>query len=323
MPDGVDRTEGVSSGVHQLASEPALEIVFVTIPAFPKIRRCLAIIWLAALCPVALIAVVWLLYELVPDGPIFQGFQGDALMTIIIASLVGAIGVVLLAAVWRAGAERDAIEEARRGLHAVPSSGMSTPVTLMLLEMGVGRPMLWPDRFRKCSWEQLEWQRTERGLPRLKTVVDESMRGAVEAIGRPSAPPEPVRIRPKVHVSYVLAAFLITLVLYPSSPESEVHKALFGLILCIVLVKLAGSLRPANWPVAGPGSLQERGRRWTVEDSTMVISALPRKGSLRAWVVGPAGDMSLLFARPDHPDFVKLWQRWTYPQASPEVLRAG
>lgn len=75
---------------------------------------------------------------------------------------------------------------------------------------------------------------------------------------------------------------------------------------------------------AGPGWVDDRmGRRWTVEDSVLIIRALtPAKNSnYHAILLGPQGFITIPIARGRGPAFVNLWQRWT--TSEPRLELAG
>ena len=75
---------------------------------------------------------------------------------------------------------------------------------------------------------------------------------------------------------------------------------------------------------AGPGWVDDRtGRRWTVEDSVMIVQALSpaKKPNYQAIMLGPQGAVALPIGRGDGPEVIDLWQRWTTPE--PRVDLAG
>lgn len=67
---------------------------------------------------------------------------------------------------------------------------------------------------------------------------------------------------------------------------------------------------------AGPGWVDDRsGRRWTVEDSVMIIRAVShaKKARYQAILLGPKGAITIPVGRCDGTAFINLWQRWTTP----------
>ncbi len=69
-------------------------------------------------------------------------------------------------------------------------------------------------------------------------------------------------------------------------------------------------------PIAGMGVVIDgRGRRWTVDDSILLIE--PKEEEIVAGLYGPAGTLRMLFYKEGDEGFAALWQRWTHPHARP------
>jgi hypothetical protein len=74
--------------------------------------------------------------------------------------------------------------------------------------------------------------------------------------------------------------------------------------------------------VAGPGWIRQRdGSRWTVADSTAILFAALKNGTVVLRLIGPPGVRDLRFASAKDPDFCMLWERWT--TAEPRLELTG
>lgn len=75
---------------------------------------------------------------------------------------------------------------------------------------------------------------------------------------------------------------------------------------------------------AGPGFADDRnGRRWTVEDSVLIVRELaPSKKPLyQAVLLGPQGSIIIPIGRADGQAFINLWQRWTTPNPRLDLMQ--
>ena len=75
---------------------------------------------------------------------------------------------------------------------------------------------------------------------------------------------------------------------------------------------------------AGPGFANDRnGRRWTVEDSVLIVRELaPSKKPLyQAVLLGPQGSIIIPIGRANGQAFINLWQRWTTPNPRLDLMQ--
>ena len=75
---------------------------------------------------------------------------------------------------------------------------------------------------------------------------------------------------------------------------------------------------------AGPGFVDDRnGRRWTVEDSVLIVRELaPHKKPLyQAVLLGPQGSIFIPIGRANGQAFINLWQRWTTPNPRLDLMQ--
>ena len=75
---------------------------------------------------------------------------------------------------------------------------------------------------------------------------------------------------------------------------------------------------------AGPGFADDRnGRRWTVEDSVLIVRELaPHKKPLyQAVLLGPQGSIIIPIGRANGQAFINLWQRWTTPNPRLDLMQ--
>ncbi len=75
---------------------------------------------------------------------------------------------------------------------------------------------------------------------------------------------------------------------------------------------------------AGPGFADDRnGRRWTVEDSVLIVRELARhnKPLYQAVLLGPQGSISIPIGRAGGQAFINLWQRWTTPNPRLDLMQ--
>ena len=75
---------------------------------------------------------------------------------------------------------------------------------------------------------------------------------------------------------------------------------------------------------AGPGFVDDRnGRRWTVEDSVLIVRELaPHKKPLyQAVLLGPQGSIIIPIGRANGQAFINLWQRWTTPNPRLDLMQ--
>jgi hypothetical protein len=75
---------------------------------------------------------------------------------------------------------------------------------------------------------------------------------------------------------------------------------------------------------AGPGFADDRnGRRWTVEDSVLIVRELaPHKKPLyQAVLLGPQGSIIIPIGRAGGQAFINLWQRWTTPNPRLDLMQ--
>ena len=145
--------------------------------------------------------------------------------------------------------------------------------------------------------------------------------------------PEPVLASSKrkisnIVISLILAAAALSLAL------------LSGEMICftIGLIFLASGLLPlppvrrlvrqfrrdSKGLIAGPGfAVSSKGQIWNTEDSVAIIRAAQlrpsRFASVYLQLIGPAGCKQMSFGSISDPDFLCFWQRWTHPEARPEL----
>jgi hypothetical protein len=75
---------------------------------------------------------------------------------------------------------------------------------------------------------------------------------------------------------------------------------------------------------AGPGFVDDRnGRRWTVEDSVLIVRELAphNKPLYQAVLLGPQGSIIIPIGRAGGQAFINLWQRWTTPNPRLDLMQ--
>ncbi|MEE8458431.1 MAG: hypothetical protein V3S08_01085 [Phycisphaerales bacterium] len=195
---------------------------------------------------------------------------------------------------------------------------LATATVRLLVRVGVYRR--WG--LRSVPWKRFDGERTRRGIPTLKIVVDEALREQLAAIGLPDHLVEPERLDPGKTGAGQLAGTTV-LGLFAAWNLYRGHMVVGGasafLFLSSVLLNPAvlasmPIVGDGSRPVAGPGYLDFfGGRRLTVRDSVMIVTRGPRKWSVQVFLTGPAGALCWGYPRIDDPQFVRLWQRWGHP----------
>lgn len=223
------------------------------------------------------------------------------------------------------------------GARSLEPDALARSIREMLIDLNMDRQLVFSFA-RPFSWERFEAMRTRRGLPHLKIVVDESLRGVLSRLERPVHLLEPECITPQTERSVrTTVAFAILTVLAGAVTAVALLNGKLGLaamwgagtIALLVSVPVVRRMLPfigdEVFPVGGPGYVEltvAPGQRWTVEDSTLLVWARSAQGPVRVCLVGPAGRLALVFSRPDGPEFVRLWQRWAHPQPRLEFVES-
>ncbi len=88
-----------------------------------------------------------------------------------------------------------------------------------------------------------------------------------------------------------------------------------GLFFLIAALCIYLSRTPVRLAV-GSGTVEHRGRRWTVDDSVMLVTRAPWT-ALRVRIVGPEHTLVCNFRSVENKHFLALWQRWN--TASPKT----
>ncbi len=215
----------------------------------------------------------------------------------------------------------NAIRSARHFRHFAQidsTDDLATAVGRLLVSVGAYRR--W--RLLSVSWNRFDGERTQRGIPALKIVVDEALREPLAAIGLPDHLVEPERLGPgKTEAGQLAGTTVLGLFaawnLYRGHMVVGGASAFLFLSSALLTPALLASMPivgDGSRPVAGPGYVDLLGgRRLTVRDSVMIVTRGPRKRSVQMFLTGPDGQLAWIYRRLDDPQFVRLWQRWAHP----------
>lgn len=177
----------------------------------------------------------------------------------------------------------------------------------------------------------LQHRLTSEGWPMAITIVDKALRPKLEAIPvsgdlveAESADSRFAIVSKRFWISTILA--LVGTVLYSGMAIRSPHfERIFLAAACatMLFVQLARALGVRVFgcgaPVVGPGYIMNHqgNRRWTVDDSCVLLTRRTSMHRLVVEFVGPAGYLKATFENLDDPGFIALWQRWRHPNPRP------
>ncbi|MDG2053540.1 MAG: hypothetical protein P8J86_02420 [Phycisphaerales bacterium] len=175
----------------------------------------------------------------------------------------------------------------------------------------------------------------QQGTSRPEVIADLAFIQSLRSIALLPGLPEPEHVLASskrkisnIVISLILAANALGLAL------------LYGQIICLAVgfVFLISGLLPlppvrrfvrqfqrdSKGLIAGPGfTVSSSGQIWNTEDSVAIIRAAQlcpnRFASVYLQLIGPAGCKQMSFGSISDPDFLCFWQRWTHPEARPEL----
>ena len=203
----------------------------------------------------------------------------------------------------------------------------------IIFELELARPTLSFVHEGAWSWAEFDEQRRQAGLPRPRALADVSLRPAIFGLKRPGdlLEPEPILASTPLSLAAVIAMEgVCAFVAVRHVLQGRTYLAAAMLVPAVMLLIQVPQVRERvpvlradeQAPVAGVGYIEtHRGRKWTVGDSMLLISATKASGPLYVRLVGPSGRLSWTFMSPSDPDFLRLWQRWMHPR--PRLELAG
>lgn len=165
----------------------------------------------------------------------------------------------------------------------------------------------------------------------LPTVVDRDLEARLAALDLPDYLLEPEPILPsgnvsKQHAILLGGMYIVVALIYTMTGQYLFTVLWLGLGLMFIgaIPSVRDRLRNIRLNegrvTAAPGTIRDNhDRRWTIDDSVMIVQTSNGKPPLFVFVTGPAGVMPLHFTDETDPDFIKLWQRWNHPHPRPEL----
>ncbi len=201
----------------------------------------------------------------------------------------------------------------------------------IVFELEAARPAISLLHEGAWSWAALEERLRQAGIPRPRAVVDTCLEPAVRGLDRPTHLLEPEPIVSSLPMSFAGMLFIVIVYGFFAVSHLVRGQVMQGMIFLVLpLLMLAQIphvreripvLRNEEAPISGAGYVEHRRRRWTADDSTLLVSGRKPSGPLHVRLAGPAGWLSFSFMSPSDPDFVRLWQRWMHPR--PRLELAG
>lgn len=170
------------------------------------------------------------------------------------------------------------------------------------------------------------------GLASNHTIVDSSLRTPLEKIHLIPATLEPERIQSRDPMgrfeAISLATMIVPIVIFVRLALAGQAKFLPAVAICVGIVVFGASryfdlrLGESLAPIAGMGIVMDRnGRRWTVNDSSMLIRPIANGNGLTVELLGPEGYLLIRLRRGlEDQGFQTLWQRWMHPHPRPELM---
>lgn len=178
---------------------------------------------------------------------------------------------------------------------------------------------------------QQRWR--ELGFAHAPTLVDARLRKSIEAIEIRSEflEPESALSQPKrwsgwmIYLAFVVLVYVLMFVV-PGIRRADPLQLAFGAALSLVVLtpvlrSFGVRIGESRAPVVGLGVIEDhRGRRWTIDDSTLFAHHLASdRTKIGVTIAGPTGALSLRYWGVADSGFQLLWQRWMHPHPRTEL----
>jgi hypothetical protein len=188
----------------------------------------------------------------------------------------------------------------------------------------VEAPSMW-------SWQDFVEELESRGIERPRTIIDDATIGQLGSVPLPDHMLEPEAIlqsgdEPRKHLitTIIIGAVTAVVLVFFGLWWIALLPLAFAVFSALQLPEVRDATRHFQMnqseTVVGLGTLTDKQRRWTIDNSVMLVQCKRDTGPLMVTIVGEAGHLMMPFTDEKDMDFVKLWQRWNHPNPRPDLV---